>query len=96
VTATKQIAFVRWFDASYQRGECTIDELVTRVEIESAGLLVREDEESISLAIDRYSEDETWRYISHIPKVNVLEIRRFPLQETADDRDLATPSDSPR
>jgi hypothetical protein len=71
------LAYVRWFDASYQRGECTRDELVPRIEIESAGLLVREDGESVSLALDHYQADGTWRYIAHIPKVNILEIRRL-------------------
>lgn len=70
------LVWVRWFDASYQRGECTDDELVTTVELESAGLLVREDEESVSIALDQYSKDGTWRYIEHIPKVNVLRIKR--------------------
>lgn len=73
----RTVALVKWFDASYQRGECTESELVRRVEIESAGLLVCEDEESISLALDRYDADGTWRYIQHIPKVNVRHIRRL-------------------
>jgi hypothetical protein len=76
VKTGRTIVFVRWFDASYQRGECSHDELIARVEIESAGLLVREDEQSISLALDRYDADKTWRYIEHIPKVNVLELRK--------------------
>lgn len=46
----KNVAWVRWFDASHQRGECTLDEFVPRVELESAGLLVHEDEESVSIA----------------------------------------------
>ena len=71
------LVYVRWFDASYQRGECSDDELNSRVEIESAGLLVREDKESVSLALDRYDEDKTWRYIEHIPKVNIMSIRKL-------------------
>ena len=73
----KNVAWVRWFDASYQRGECTLDEFVPRVEIQSAGLLVHEDEESVSLALDSYVDDSTYRYIEHIPKVNVIELRRL-------------------
>jgi hypothetical protein len=73
----RTIAWVKWFDASYQRGECTDDELVPRVEIESAGLLVHEDKESVSIALDRYDADGAWRYIEHIPKVNVRCIRRL-------------------
>jgi hypothetical protein len=72
-----KIAYVRWFDASFQRGECTDDELVPRVEIESAGLLVREDEGTISIALDRYEHDGLWRYIQHIPKVNVISVERL-------------------
>jgi hypothetical protein len=37
------------------------EELVPKVAIESAGLLVREDEEFISLALDQYDGDRTWR-----------------------------------
>ena len=77
--AHRTIAFVRWFDASYQRGECSAAELVTRVEIESAGLLVREDQETISIALDQYDPDGTWRYIEHIPKVNTLYICRVKI-----------------
>lgn len=73
------IAFVRWFDASYQRGECDLDELIPRVELESAGLLVQEDEETVSIALDFYSGDGLWRYIEHIPKVNIHAIRRIPV-----------------
>jgi hypothetical protein len=73
----RTILWVRWYDASYQRGECTEEELVPKVEIESAGLLVREDEEFISLALDKYDGDQTWRYIEHIPKVNVRQIKKL-------------------
>lgn len=73
---TITVAYVEWFDASYQRGECDDSELVHRVELKSAGLLVREDKESVSIALDHYDSDGTWRYIEHIPKVNVLRIRR--------------------
>jgi hypothetical protein len=73
----RTVAWVKWFDASYQRGECTREELVPRVEIESAGLLIHEDEDSVSLALDHYEADGTWRHIEHIPKVNVRRIRRL-------------------
>jgi hypothetical protein len=73
----RTLVYVRWFDASYQRGEVTDDELVDRVELESAGLLVRETKEAVSIALDRYEHDGVWRYVQHIPKVNVLELRRL-------------------
>jgi hypothetical protein len=74
---------VRWWDASYQRGEVTSDELVPRVEIESAGLLVREDAETISLALDRYEADGLWRYVEHIPKVLVRQVVRLTAEGKA-------------
>lgn len=73
----RTIVWVKWFDASYQRGECADVDLVPRVELESAGLLVREDKESVSIALDHYTDDATWRYIEHIPKVNILRMRRM-------------------
>ena len=75
----RQVALVRWFDASYQRGECTEDELAPRVELESAGLLVREDEDTVTIALDRYDGDQLWRYIEHIPKVNITKLRRLAI-----------------
>lgn len=75
--ARRTVAWVRWLDASFQRGECTDDELVPRVELESAGLLAAETDETISIALDRYEADGVWRYIQHIPKVNVREVRRL-------------------
>jgi hypothetical protein len=76
----RTVVFVRWLDASFQRGECTDDELVPVVELESAGLLVRETDETISIALDRYEDDGLWRYIEHIPKCLVREVRRVRLR----------------
>lgn len=73
----RTLVWVRWFDASYQRGECADDELVKRVEMESAGLLVSEDDDVVSLALDRYSRDGLWRHIEHIPQVNIVEMKRL-------------------
>jgi hypothetical protein len=74
---TLTVAFVKWFDASYQRDECRDEELNPTVILESAGLLAHEDEKTISLSLDRYEADQVWRYTQHIPKVNVLKIRKW-------------------
>ena len=29
------------------------------------------------IALDRYEHDGVWRYVQHIPKVNVLELKRL-------------------
>jgi hypothetical protein len=77
---TTTLVWVRWFDASYQHGECTVDELVSKVELESAGLLVAEDAKTVSLALDYYQADDTWRHIQHIPKVNVIRMKKVVIR----------------
>jgi hypothetical protein len=70
------LVWVRWVDASYQHGECGIDDLTSLIELESAGLLVREDDESLSLALDWCPKNKEWRHVSHIPKINIREMRK--------------------
>ena len=74
---TRRLVFVRWLDASFQESECTDDELHPGVIVESAGILAREDKESISLALDSYPQQGIWRRVQHIPKPFILELRRF-------------------
>jgi len=72
-----KLAYVKWLDASYQHGEHHENDLNPLVEMESAGLIAAECKQTISLALDRYEQDGTWRHIVHIPKVNILKIVRF-------------------
>jgi hypothetical protein len=73
---SRKLVFVRWLDASFQAAECTDDELNPGIIVESAGILAREDDESISLALDSYPQQGIWRRIQHIPKPFILEVRR--------------------
>lgn len=75
----REIAFVRWFDASFQESVCTEDELNPGIVIESAGIVAREDKDSISLALDCHPKQKTWRRILHVPKPYIIEIRRFKI-----------------
>lgn len=46
----------------------------------SVGLLIKEDDNCIALAVDRHNlEDDTkpYRQVSTIPKVNVIKIKRW-------------------
>lgn len=70
------LAYVRWRDSSYQRGECTREELERGVELESAGLLIEEDEDGISIALDRYAGDAAYRHIESIPKACIIEVKK--------------------
>jgi hypothetical protein len=74
--SSRQLVFVRWLDASFQADECTDDELHPGIIVESAGILAREDDESISLALDLYPQQGIWRRIQHIPKPFILELRK--------------------
>jgi hypothetical protein len=50
------------------------------VRLRSAGWLVREDEESITLALDRDDKDESFRDITHIPKVCIVRVQRLKVK----------------
>ncbi len=75
--ARPKLAYVKWIDASYQDGQCVEDELNPLIEMESGGLIAREDKRTISLALDRHAPDGTWRHVTHIPKVNIVKLVRF-------------------
>lgn len=72
----RTLVYIEWLDASYQRGECELSDLTPLVVLQSAGLLVREDKQTISIALDYYPNSELWRSIEHIPKINVKRIVR--------------------
>lgn len=73
------VVFIRWNDASYERGEKTADEIDPGCVLHSSGILIKDDNEFISMATDYFLEEETFRHITHIPKVNILTIRRMRL-----------------
>ena len=70
-----KLVHVRWFDASYQNAECHADDFTTRVELETVGFLARQDADTVSVAMEYYERDETWRHVSHIPRCNVIKLR---------------------
>jgi len=78
-TAPTTVAYVRWFDSAIYAGvACQADELSGYSEMESAGVLIAEDDDKITLAVDRSLETQNVRLVLCIPKANVREIRRFP------------------
>ena len=80
---TVNIAYVRWFDSS-MTGPQTIDpgDAAGTLDNETAGLLIAEDEESITLSLDRCIDTGGLRSTICIPKVNVRSIRRFAASTT--------------
>lgn len=67
-----KLLYVEWLDASYQEGPLSEEDFEPRVVLVSAGLLAREDDETLTLASDYDPRSGEWRHVSHIPKVNVV------------------------
>lgn len=72
-----KVVYVEWLDASYQEGPLAEDELIPHVILFSAGVLIREDDKTVSLATDYCSPNGDWRHVSHIPKVNIIRRKFF-------------------
>jgi hypothetical protein len=73
----RKIAYIRWSDASNQAGSITEDEINPRVEVESVGMLIRQDKDTVSIGLDYYPHDETWRWVLNIPRVNIISMVVF-------------------
>ena len=73
-----EVVYLRWFDSSIYKGEaCQPDQLTGFCQNESAGLLVSEDSDSITIALDRCLDNGDVRLILCVPKANVLEVRHL-------------------
>lgn len=77
----KTLIFIKWTDASYQEGPDYIGNLNSGIVLETAGHLVQETDTYYSVALDFYEKEGTWRHITHIPKVIVTEVQKFPVPE---------------
>jgi hypothetical protein len=76
--ATKVIAYIRWFDSAIYKGEaCQPEDLSGVCENESAGLLIKEDDKEITIALDRCMDTSDVRLVLCVPKANVRSIRRL-------------------
>jgi hypothetical protein len=92
---TPKVIYIRWLDASFQASDLTADEMNVHCEIENVGFLVREADGYVSMAMGHYRPGEQWRYIQHIPKVNILEMRDYePIPEPSQESAPQAPSSS--
>lgn len=72
------VAYVRWFDSAVYKGEaCQPEDLSGFCENESAGVLLSEDDKSITIALDRCIDTKDVRLALCVPKANVRSVRRF-------------------
>ncbi len=78
VAKVTRVVLVRWFDAAITHGEtCRPEDVSGILENESAGLLVAESKDSITLAMDRCIDTGNLRGTLCIPKVNIRRVYRF-------------------
>lgn len=72
------IAYIRWFDATQGHGGTfTAEEAHGLHEMESSGLLVKEDKQCITIALDRCLDTSGLRMTLCIPKINVRSVKKF-------------------
>ncbi|MDB5306059.1 MAG: hypothetical protein JWO38_261 [Gemmataceae bacterium] len=73
-----RLAYVRWFDSSITHGG-TVEpgEAAGILENESAGVVVKEDKKSITIALDRCLGTQGLRCTLCIPRVNIRSVKRF-------------------
>lgn len=79
---TPQIAVIHWIDAAlYGSGSFNRADKFGLVKGYAAGLLIAEDDEKITLAMDWFYESNTVRNISTYPKSGIKKITRHTLIE---------------
>ena len=72
------LLLVRWSDAAIgQNGTYTPEEAHGLHDLETAGLLIKEDKDSVTLALDRCIQTGGLRCTLCIPRVNIKSIRWF-------------------
>jgi hypothetical protein len=71
------VVLVEWRDASSEEGPLLPGELTPCVELRTAGILVREDADSVSVAQDYCPADERFRKVIHIPRPMIRAVRRL-------------------
>ena len=72
------LAYVQWFDSTITRGEPVQPEELDGVsEMESTGLVIGEDESSVTLALDRSISHGYLRGTICIPRECIRSMKRF-------------------
>lgn len=75
----KIICYCRWADAAHSMAESTIADLGELAVLDEVGFLVKESDESITLATESQDDALSVRFWLTIPKVNIIEMHRTTL-----------------
>ena len=70
-----KIAWVKWRDAAFQAEPLRLEQFDEECILEEVGLLAKETETYVSLAMDWNEADASFRHVSHIPKGMIIEMR---------------------
>lgn len=71
------LVYIYWLDANYQEGEQDIEKLDWKCELHYVGYLIKEDDNAVTLSLERPHEGKTRNTFS-ILKRNILEMRVAP------------------
>jgi hypothetical protein len=76
-----QIVIVAARDWSHFGAQVDNDSVFDLIIGEVCGFLISEDEEKIVIAHERFVKENQLRHITAIPKANVVNVSRFPIEE---------------
>ena len=76
-----KLVYIKWFDSTYTAGQIALDDIPPLIEVETAGIFIREDDEQIVVALDYFDRQQDGRHIAQIPKVNIIRKQFFTIKE---------------
>ena len=79
------LIYIKWFDASFEPGPILEHEVDPELFVVTGGIFLREDDEYVTIASDFNERYDTWRNISHIPKVNIIDRKMFDVEKRVND-----------
>lgn len=81
MTTKTPVAYIKWRDASHSMSEHAIADLGGLAELEEIGFLIKETEDTITLATETQDEALSVRFWLTIPKVNIVEQHRTTIDK---------------
>jgi len=73
------MVYIVWDDASYEDGNCNLDDLSGLVECWILGWLVKETADVMTIALEYQPDTESWRHVCHIPKSQIKKMKKAPI-----------------
>lgn len=74
-----EVVIIRWFDSFFVKGDIKADEVDPAIELTACGMLVKEDDDRVTIALDLDPASSEFRYVLTIPKVNIRAMKKYQL-----------------